>query len=106
MNKAERSSAIVSSLFPSAVRDQLYVPKEEAPKKSDRKSRLSAFQSDEMRFGDSDDDQEKTPLTGSPIATLYENTTIMCELVPCCVLVSRKIESSVFSLLLVCCSSF
>lgn len=84
MNKAERSSAIVSSLFPSAVRDLLVVPKE-APKKPERKSRLtvSAFQNDhnDMRFENSDDDHENEPLTGSPIATLYENTTIMCELI-------------------------
>jgi hypothetical protein len=60
MKAALRSTAIVSSLFPSTVRDQLYASESEA----DDKRGVSS-------------PNAKTPGSGSPIAELYPETTVM-----------------------------
>ena len=77
MNKAERSSAIVSNLFPSAVRDQLYISEEKGPKKQTHKN---TFRRDAGDQGLSS--EEKAPLLGPPIANLYPETTILCTFYP------------------------
>jgi hypothetical protein len=64
MKTAIRSTAIVSSLFPSTVRDQLYASESEA---GDKRGVFSPKASDDVN----------TPGSGSPIAELYPETTVM-----------------------------
>jgi class 3 adenylate cyclase len=72
MDRAVASSAIVSSLFPSQVRDQLYKENETDNKNKDWKMR------DSMRgvgpFSNTSDD---TAAGSRPIADLFEHTTIL-----------------------------
>ena len=71
MNRAVASSAIVSSLFPSEVRDNLY--------KENEKNKKAAALGSNMTFGRiKDEDEEIGDVTTSPPnAVVYEETTIM-----------------------------
>lgn len=74
MNKAERSSAIVSSLFPSTVRDRLEVPTVKAPPEKNPFKRNNG-KLDHLHV----ESDEVSPLVGPPIANLYPETTILCK---------------------------
>jgi Adenylate and Guanylate cyclase catalytic domain len=83
LNTAVRSSAIVSSLFPSAVRDRLYPEGHDTGAKKNKrnacrpetaKGKLQSF----LRDGKTSPGGEGfTPLTNSPIAELYPDTTVI-----------------------------
>lgn len=70
LSSATRSTAIVSSLFPAAVRDQLYPTANEKP--NNAKGRLQSFVRDDR--GNTNVDAYK--LSGRPIADLYPDTTV------------------------------
>ena len=70
MNTAVASTAIVSSLFPSNVRDRMYTEKKEARKTTDKRHRFLASSS-----GDSADEKDRAE--GSmPIADSFPETTV------------------------------
>jgi Adenylate and Guanylate cyclase catalytic domain len=83
LNTAVRSSAIVSSLFPSAVRDRLYPAAHDTRAKKNQsnvcrpetaKGKLQSF----LREGKTSSGNEGfTPLSSSPIAELYPDTTVL-----------------------------
>jgi hypothetical protein len=74
---AARSTAIVSSLFPSNVRDRLYQEQEEQEKRRRRAGNLKSF----LRDGGSDmgngDDDNHHNLESKPLADLFPETTVM-----------------------------
>ena len=88
MTTAERTNAIVSSLFPSVVRDRIY-PTEEIGRNRDRKtvfklanskSRLKSFLSDGNTSCHSDDTDAASggaPAGAAPIAELFPDATVM-----------------------------
>jgi len=69
MNRAVASSAIVSSLYPSQVRDKIY---EEVQQQGTGKDKKESWVSKDIQSSDS-----KDPSTQRPIAQVYENTTIL-----------------------------
>jgi class 3 adenylate cyclase len=71
MDRAVASSAIVSSLFPSQVRDQIY----EETKKTDAKQ--TWFNQGEKGGEFNTEDADAGVVSTRPIAQLFENTTIM-----------------------------
>jgi class 3 adenylate cyclase len=73
MNRAVASSAIVSSLFPSEVRDNIYKENEKVQNK-----KAAAFGSNLILGGNNGELDENVDLTASPPnAVFYEETTIM-----------------------------
>jgi Adenylate and Guanylate cyclase catalytic domain len=69
LGTATRSSAIVSSLFPSVVRDQLYPTRSSSL--DTRRGRLQSFLDETTGSG-----SEYQKLVGAPIAELYPDTTV------------------------------
>lgn len=71
MLSATRSSAIVSSLFPSTIRSRLY--QESAPavpeKESNQRKRMQAFMLNSQKSVE--------PINAGPIADLFESTTVL-----------------------------
>lgn len=86
MSTAVRTNAIVSSLFPSVVRDRIY-PTDESGKANDKKtvfklattkSRLKAFLSDGTSYHSEETDAlSSAQPTTSPIAELFPDATVM-----------------------------
>jgi Adenylate and Guanylate cyclase catalytic domain len=76
MQSAVHSSAIVSSLFPSAVRDRLYptqAPTQAFPETA--KGKLQSFLGDGKKSTETN--AETSRFSGSPIAELYPETTVL-----------------------------
>jgi Adenylate and Guanylate cyclase catalytic domain len=73
LTSAERSSAIVSSLFPSSVRDRLYEKSTTLPESA--KGKLQRFLREDT--ASSKPSSGATALTSSPIAELYPDTTVL-----------------------------
>jgi hypothetical protein len=75
INAAARSTAIVSSLFPSNVRDRLYKEQEEKEKHRHKASNLKSFLRD---GGNSTDDAIAiTQFSSKPLADLFPETTVL-----------------------------
>jgi hypothetical protein len=73
---AARSTAIVSSLFPSNVRDRLYKEQEEEEKRRRRAGNLKSF----IRDGGSNtlnDGDTGTQYSSKPLADLFAETTVL-----------------------------
>jgi class 3 adenylate cyclase len=81
MNSATRSAAIVSSLFPSTVRDKLYPVQEKASSKKKHSTfTTEAVKGKDHMLGDQNEEDAvpgNTSITGSPIAELYPDTTVL-----------------------------
>lgn len=93
---AARSNAILSSLFPKKVRDQLVAEREQQEKKAGAKNRLKSFLNDnDDRTGSSGD-----ICSSKPIADLFPDTTIMfADLAGFTAWSSTRDPSQVFTLL-------
>jgi class 3 adenylate cyclase len=74
LDTATRSTAIVSSLFPSQVRDKLY-PTKNSLNAETTKGNLQSFLTDSKSAAGNDHERYKE-LVGSPIADLYPETTV------------------------------
>jgi hypothetical protein len=72
---AARSTAIVSSLFPSNVRDRLYKEQEEQEKRRHQAGNLKSF----LRDGGSsvDDGITNIQYSSKPLADLFAETTVL-----------------------------
>jgi Adenylate and Guanylate cyclase catalytic domain len=75
LSSATKSSAIVSSLFPSQVRDQLYAA-DSVPESGARNSRQSIRDMMQPLDGDKTLSRRTGKISGSPIAELYPETTV------------------------------
>jgi hypothetical protein len=73
LGTATRSNAIVSSLFPSVVRDQLYPTGVTTNATDTKKGRLQSFLNETVG---SETSSEYQKLIGAPIAELYPDTTV------------------------------
>jgi hypothetical protein len=72
MLSATRSSAIISSLFPSKVRNRLYeetAPTQRLPEKESQTNRMKHFMAKTQRSVE--------PINTGPIADLFESTTVL-----------------------------
>ena len=77
MQTAVRSTAIVSSLFPSAVRDRLYPAEEETSRDNWAGRSSQSFRNGKTGPGKDANTEGYTALSGSPIAELYPDTTVL-----------------------------
>jgi hypothetical protein len=87
LESATRSSAIVSSLFPSAVRDRLYPIESKPTAKTNKldafipetaKDKLQSFLRDGKDTSNATPTMgQESPFGGSPIAELYPDTTVL-----------------------------
>lgn len=94
--RALASGAIVSSLFPDQVRDQLYEDNEAKSKASPPLRRSGQF----LNNGPVSDKMDNAPITGRPNAQLYENTTVfMADLVGFTAWSAHRTPQAVFELL-------
>lgn len=111
MTNVVRSNQIIASLFPSVVRDRIYLTEETQLESStskqtvfklaNSKTRLKSFLSDGTASGDVDSTGAgSSPRQGSPIAELFPETTVMfADIVGFTAWSSVRDPSQVFSLL-------
>lgn len=82
VNAAARSGAIVSSMFPSTVRDRLFAEKDKQKQKhafdkDESRRNLKRFMNDDNLDYDEDDDGDSFMFKTKPIADLFPETSIL-----------------------------
>ena len=102
MGAAIRSTAIVSELFPSSVRDRIYAPADAANGVGSSSSKLRRFmdKSGTAEDPNNEGDSEAIILESKPIADLFPETTVMfCDIAGFTAWSSVREPSQVFTLL-------
>eukprot|EP00977_Amphora_coffeiformis_P005788 scaffold1221_cov207-Amphora_coffeaeformis.AAC.47 len=102
MTAAIRSTAIVSELFPSSVRDRIYAPVDAATGVGSSSAKLRRFMDKSGKFEDQNDegDSDAIVLESKPIADLFPETTVMfCDIAGFTAWSSVREPSQVFTLL-------